>query len=106
MKKLFLFLKNNKYINNKYVIAIIFFIIFTFFLSQFNIFKFFQNKKNNRSLKIQKEYYLKQIDSVRAKLLELKTNKFMFEKFIREQYLMKQDDEDLFLIVDSTKNCK
>ncbi|MCX7954632.1 MAG: hypothetical protein N3A01_05515 [Bacteroidales bacterium] len=105
IKKILLFIKNNKYINNKYVIAFIVFVIFTFFLSQFNIFKFIANKKINKNLKEQKEYYIKQIDSVKTKLLELKTNKFKFEKFIREEFFMKKTDEDLFIIIDSTQNC-
>ena len=38
---------------------------------------------------------------------ELKTNPANLEKFAREKYLMKKDNEEIFVIVkDSTKNVK
>lgn len=46
------------------------------------------------------EYYLERIHSDSARLIELKTSPENLEKFAREQYLMKKDDEDIFVIVE------
>lgn len=54
---------------------------------------------NLRQLQRDRDYYTNRIDEDRRKLNELKTDNENLEKFAREQYLMKKDDEDLFIIV-------
>ena len=51
-------------------------------------------------LKDDYEYYRKRIISDSIKLHELKSSPEMLEKFAREQYLMKKDNEDIFIIVE------
>lgn len=53
-----------------------------------------------RQLEKDKAYYEKKIIEDSQRLKELKTNKENLEKFAREQYLMKRDNEDVFVIVD------
>ncbi len=50
-------------------------------------------------LKDKKEYYLKEIEKDKQATYELKTNISTLEKFAREKYLLKKDNEDIFLIV-------
>jgi hypothetical protein len=60
----------------------------------------------NRTLKdleMEKEYYLTQIENDHNAVLELITDTLTLEKFGREQYLMKRDEEDIYLIVDEEK---
>jgi len=45
-----------------------------------------------------KVFYEEKITEDRAKLEELKSNPENLEKFAREQYLMKNDNEDIFII--------
>ncbi len=47
-----------------------------------------------------KKYYEQQITATRQELEQLKTNPALLEKYAREKYLMKRDNEDLFLIRD------
>lgn len=47
-----------------------------------------------------KAFYLEKIEEDRKRLEELQTNNANLEKFAREQYLMKKDDEDIFVIKD------
>jgi cell division protein FtsB len=49
-------------------------------------------------LKQSKKYYQEQIDKTRKELELMKTNPLWMEKVAREQYLMKRDGEDVFLI--------
>ena len=56
-------------------------------------------------LKQQKEFLEKEIAKDRKELKELSTEEAL-EKFAREEYYMKKDNEEIFLIehADSTKN--
>lgn len=56
-------------------------------------------QKINR-LKAEKKYYQQQTDLAAEQLKELQTNPANLEKFARENYLMKRDNEDVFVIVD------
>jgi len=46
----------------------------------------------------QKRYYKEAIKAMDEKLNELNSNKDSLEKFAREQYLFKEDDEDIFIV--------
>ncbi|MBC7749174.1 MAG: septum formation initiator family protein, partial [Methylotenera sp.] len=51
-------------------------------------------------LKAEKEFYNKEIAQVEKDLTELTTDQKKLEKFAREKYLMKKDNEDVFVIVE------
>ena len=45
-----------------------------------------------------KQYYAEQIASEQAELDKMKTNPGTLEKYSREKFLMKRDNEDLYVI--------
>jgi cell division protein FtsB len=51
----------------------------------------------------QKEYYATEIKLTREHLHELSSDKELLEKFARERYYMKRDNEDIFVLVPETK---
>ncbi len=55
--------------------------------------------KNLRQLEKDRDYYKERIEEDRRKLNELKTSNDNLEKFAREQYFMKKDNEDIYIIV-------
>ena len=55
--------------------------------------------KKLHQLKGEKQYYIDQVKQDEIETNELLTNPENLEKFAREQYLMKRDSEDIFLIV-------
>jgi len=57
-------------------------------------------KERNELLKLQQseKYYEQQIAATKQELQQLKTNPAVLEKYAREKYLMKRDNEDLFRI--------
>ena len=57
-------------------------------------------------MKKDKEYFSKRIETDRKKLHELKTDNDNLEKFAREQYRMKQPDEDLYIIMTPSEDRK
>jgi len=93
-KKLYL-----KWFKNKFVLASAIFIIWICFLDENNLLERFQSLRELKQLKIDKLYYQKKIEEDRKRLNELKTDNDNLEKFAREQFLMKKDNEDVFVIV-------
>ncbi len=74
--------------------------IWLFVFDQNNLIERRKNIKEYNQLLRDKEYYLKKIEEDRQQLKELKTNDENLEKFAREKYYMKKENEDIFVIVD------
>ncbi len=55
-------------------------------------------KNNVDDLKEQKEFYISEIKSDSAELFKLKNDSEEQEKFAREKFLMKKDNENIFII--------
>ena len=89
-----------KWLKNKFVVAGIIFTLWICFLDENNLLERFQNLKELKQLKADKEYYQEKIEIDKKRLNELKTDNENLEKFAREQYLMKKDNEDVFVIVE------
>jgi hypothetical protein len=47
-----------------------------------------------------KQNYRDQISENKRELEELETNKKTLEKFAREKYLMKRDNEDIYVVIE------
>lgn len=58
----------------------------------------FRERAELLKLEKSKQYYEQQIAVTRRELDQLKTDPALLEKYAREKYLMKKDNEDLFLI--------
>lgn len=49
------------------------------------------------------EYLSRELETAKDQTIELSTNKAMLEKFAREQYRMKRDNEDIFVILNESE---
>ncbi|MBA7513551.1 hypothetical protein ES705_05567 [subsurface metagenome] len=88
------------WLKNKFVLVAIVFIIWICFLDENNLLERVQNIRELKQLEVDKEYYIKKITEDTQRLNELRTDNDNLEKFAREQYLMKKDNEDVFVIVE------
>lgn len=86
------------FLKNKYFICGAGFIIWMLFFDPRDIYTQIQHTRELKNLKISKAYYQTEISKEQAELEQLKTNPEVVEKYAREKYLMKRDNEDLFLI--------
>jgi len=68
------------------------------FFDHNNIFLNLQYKKELQDLLDRKMFYRTEIDKTRKDIEQIKTNPHWMEKVAREQYLMKKDNEDVFVI--------
>lgn len=69
-----------------------------FFFSDSSLLKRIKYENEIRDLKSQIEYYRNQIEIDKAKLNELQSNLENLEKYARENYLMKKENEEVFVI--------
>ena len=92
--------KYGKALRNKYILTAVIFIAWLLLFDQNNLSERRKSSREYNQLLEEKAYYLKKIDEDRKRINELKTNNDNLEKFAREQYLMKKDNEDIFVIVD------
>jgi cell division protein DivIC len=84
---------------NKYLLTIIIFVVWILLFDSNNLIARYKEMRELHKLRIDREYYIKRIESDRQKLHELKTDNKNLEKFAREQYRMKKPDEDLYIIL-------
>ena len=91
-----------KVLRNKYVLSIAAVSIWVVFLDKNNVFSQLELTRQHRKLEQEKTYFKDKIDANKKSLDELRTSPSSLEKFVRETYLMKKDDEDLFVIVPDT----
>ena len=85
---------------NRYFLTLVIFLIWIFLFDNNNLIDRFHYMKNLRQLERDREYYQERIEEDRRKLNELKTSNENLEKFAREQYFMKRENEDVYIIVD------
>ncbi len=88
------------YIKNIYFALFAFFIIWMLFFDTNNIFYQFKLSHKVKLLEDQKNYYneeIKEVDELKEELFSTDEKK---EKFAREKYYMKKDNEDVFIIVE------
>ena len=69
-----------------------------FLFSDSSMLKRIKYENEIRDLKSQIEYYRNQAETDKMKLHELRSNKENLEKFARENYLMKRENEEVFII--------
>lgn len=98
MKKAFSTLKN------KYLITLIVLIVWVIFFDKNDLKTQLELRKEVKQLEEERDYFAKEIHSITSDIKELYTNPKTLEKFAREKYLMKRDNEDIFVIVEAKKS--
>ena len=94
------------FLKNKYFICLAAFCVIILFLDKNDFFTQNGRLKELRELQQSKKYYTTQIAAERKELEALKSNPAALEKFARERYLMKRDNEDLFIVPEKPENAK
>tara|TARA_B000000475_G_C15820158_1_gene375383 strand:- start:10 stop:324 length:315 start_codon:yes stop_codon:yes gene_type:complete len=86
------------YFKNKYLIAIVLFIVWITFFDNFNLIKQSKIKKNIKQLEKNKKFYIQEITKDSSEYYDLLNDAEKREKFAREKFLMKKEDEDVYII--------
>lgn len=80
------------------IIILLVLILMLFFFSDSSILKRLRNESQIKDLEAQIEFYQNQSMSDKEKLDELQSNTDDLEKFARENYFMKKENEEIFII--------
>ena len=86
------------WLRNKFFIAFMLFALVMLVFDKNDLFTQAERRQELRDLQKSREYYTNQINAERTELDKLRTNPATLERYAREKYLMKRENEDLFLI--------
>ncbi|MBS1620854.1 MAG: septum formation initiator family protein [Bacteroidetes bacterium] len=86
------------WLKNKYLVSFSVFTAVLLFFDKNDLFTQWGRHQELKELQQSKEYYKSQIAIEQKELEDLKNDPATLEKYAREKYLMKRDNEDLFLI--------
>jgi cell division protein DivIC len=87
-----------KPLRNKYLILFLLFILWVVFIDDYNLINQSKIKNTVDDLKSQKEFYITEIKSDSTELYKLQNDPAEQERFAREKFLMKKENEDIFII--------
>ena len=85
-------------LRNKYSLSLIVFFAWVIFFDSNNLIERTIHLRQVHQLEKDKIFYEEKIRDDRARLEELESNPANLEKFARERYLMKKDNEDIFVV--------
>ncbi len=94
MKKILSVLKN------KYLLTTVGLTVWILFFDKNDLFTQLEFRKEVMVLQEDRNYYANEIKSITSDLRELSSNHKTLEKFAREKYYMKRDNEDIFVLVE------
>ena len=94
------------WLKNKYFIALAGFFVIMFFLDKNDIFTTMARKKELKALEESKIHYINEINELQKVKDNLTQDPKTIERFARENYLMKRDNEDLFIIPEKPEDPK
>jgi cell division protein DivIC len=87
------------WVKNKYLLTLLVFSVWLFFFDDRDIITtHFKHRNELKQLEQSRDYYVQQIEATRLELDNLKSNPALMEKYAREKYWMKKDNEDLYIL--------
>lgn len=98
IKKILEKIRNWRFLYIAGVIVAIF-LVWIIFFDNFNLVDRFQKMSKLHELRETEKYYEQENLENSTRLEELMSGKEELEKFAREQYYMKEEDEDIFLVI-------
>ena len=93
-------------LKNKYIVSFIAFAAIMLFFDKNDLFTQSARVKELKELYQSKAYYQEQIAAESKELELLKSNPATLEKYAREKYMMKRDNEELFIIPEKSHSQK
>ncbi|MCF3111458.1 septum formation initiator family protein [Niabella sp. CC-SYL272] len=95
--------KISRFLTNKFFLATVGFLAIMLFLDKNDLFSIMERRKELNDLELSKEHYNKELIELHKIKNDLETDPATIEKLAREKYLMKRNNEDIFLTEDQTK---
>lgn len=90
-------------LSNRYLLTTALFFLWVLFFDQNNLLTQYEYFKELKKITDEKNYYEKELMKVKKSLQQLSTNPENLERFAREKYFMKKDNEDIFILYNKDK---
>ena len=87
---------------NKYLLTTVAFVVWMVFFDSNNLLTRNKIQEKLDALNLEKQFYLDEVRRDSTLTEQLLTDSSQLEKYARERYLMKKENEDLYLVVDTT----
>jgi len=97
LKRLFI---KYPFLQNRYFIASVSLFAWIMFFDRNSLIRQYGDREALYQLKKEKLYFQDEIEKTRTDLNQLLTDKNSLEKFAREKYLMKKDNEEIWLVLE------
>ncbi|MFA8299586.1 MAG: septum formation initiator family protein [Hyphomicrobiales bacterium] len=88
-----------KRFKNRYFITLVVFFLWMLFFDNNSLVNQIKLRDELDKAMTKKKYYFYEIKRMKSQLKDLETDKEALEKLAREKYLMKKENEDIFLIL-------
>jgi cell division protein DivIC len=85
-------------LRNKYLIALMVVFVWMLFFDKNNIIQQWRLQKQLHELRSDRQYYLEEIKRDSTDLRMLQDDPEALEKYAREKYLMKKENEDIYIV--------
>jgi len=89
-----------KYLTDKYVITLVAFGVWMIFFSSNNLLSQRKLRKQLKDSRAEREYYLREIEINKRNIFLLDNDLEHLERIARERFLMKRDNEDIFIFIE------
>jgi len=98
------FNKIPSWLKNKYLLSGLFFVVWMLFFDPKDIVSDMERRGKLNELEKSEQHLKDLISQSNSELYQLKNNAQSLEKYAREKYMMKKDNEDLFIITPAKEN--
>jgi cell division protein DivIC len=86
------------WLKNKYFLSVSAFIVWILFFDPRDVFTQMEHHRELKELQVSKAWYQKEIAKETVEIEQLRNDPATIEKYARENYLMKRDNEDIFIV--------
>jgi cell division protein FtsB len=87
-------------LKNKYLLTLVGLTVWVIFFDKNDLMTQVELRKDVKQLEEERNYYAHEIADITKDIHELISDPITLEKFAREKYYMKRDNEDIFVIVE------
>ena len=98
--------KISRFLTNKFFLATVGFLMIMLFLDKNDLFTIMERNRELNDLEVSRDHYNKELMGLHKIKSDLETDPATIEKLAREKYLMKRDNEDIFLTEDNNTKVK
>ncbi|MCO6483843.1 MAG: septum formation initiator family protein [Flavobacteriales bacterium] len=90
-------------LRNRYGAGLLVLLLWVGLFADYDLYTMVKLRHQLHQMKQQRDRYAREIAVTREQLHEINSNQALLEKFAREKYLMKRDNEDIFVLVPGEK---